>query len=78
MQLRCNRCQRPFAISRAAIYTAIQEVMANDLNHYNASCPHCRRVNRISRQELLRAAPDWEKQIAEQESEEGEEGPPDE
>jgi hypothetical protein len=30
-----------------------------DLGHYNAQCPHCRRMNRVSRDELLRAAPDW-------------------
>jgi hypothetical protein len=31
-----------------------------DLHHFNAQCPHCRRANRISFEELKHAAPDWE------------------
>jgi phage FluMu protein Com len=30
-----------------------------EMHHYNAQCPHCRRVNRLSQDELLHAAPDW-------------------
>lgn len=72
MQIRCNRCQRPFAIGKDAIYAAIDEIMENDLNHYNAPCPHCRRVNRISKQALIRAAPGWERRRETEEAQEGE------
>ena len=66
MQIRCNRCHKPYALSREAVYAALNLVMEQNLNHYNAPCPHCRRVNRISRQELQRAAPNWEKESAEE------------
>ena len=60
MQIRCYNCHRPYAISKDAVEAALEIVFAEDLSHYNASCPHCRRVNRISRKELQRAAPYWE------------------
>jgi phage FluMu protein Com len=59
MQIRCNNCHKPFALSKEAVHTALETVMAEELSHFNAYCPHCRRANRISKQELLRAAPDW-------------------
>jgi len=59
MQIRCNNCHRPYALSKDAVEAALETAFAEDLNHYNASCPHCRRVNRISRKELQRAAPNW-------------------
>jgi hypothetical protein len=59
MQIRCSNCHKPFALSREAVHVALDTVTAENLSHFNAYCPHCRRANRISRQELLRAAPDW-------------------
>ena len=59
MQIRCYHCHKPFALGKEAVYVALDAVAASELSHYNAPCPHCRRVNRISRDELLRSAPDW-------------------
>ena len=59
MQIRCTNCHRPFALSKEEISAALDSVEAEGLNHYDAHCPHCRRVNRVSRQELHRSAPDW-------------------
>lgn len=59
MQLRCTNCHKPFALGNEAVHYALDTMEAEDLNHYNAQCPHCRRVNRVSDQELKRAAPDW-------------------
>jgi hypothetical protein len=59
MQLSCTNCHRPFALSREAVQAALEQVFAEDLGHYNAQCPHCRRVNRVSRKQLQRAAPNW-------------------
>ena len=59
MQIRCYHCHRPFALGKEAVYQALQEMTTSELSHHNAHCPHCRRANRVSRQELLRAAPDW-------------------
>lgn len=59
MQIRCYHCHRPFALGKKTVYTALDTVVSDDLSHYDAPCPHCRRVNRISRQALERAAPEW-------------------
>ncbi len=59
MQIRCYHCHRPFALGRETIHQALDALAASNFGHYNAVCPHCRRVNRVSRQELLHAAPDW-------------------
>jgi phage FluMu protein Com len=59
MQIRCYHCHRPFALGKETIHAALEIVVADNLSHYDAPCPHCRRVNRISRQALERAAPDW-------------------
>jgi hypothetical protein len=66
MQIRCYHCHKPFAMGKEAIQTALQVIHTENLSHYNANCPHCRRVNRVSRQELLRAAPDWTPEAVEQ------------
>jgi phage FluMu protein Com len=60
MQIRCVNCHKPFAISKDEIYIALDTLNENGLSHYNAHCPHCRRANRVSREELQRSAPDWQ------------------
>lgn len=59
MQLKCYQCHKPFALSREEVYSALDQITAENLNHFDAHCPHCRRINRVSRDELKRAAPDW-------------------
>ena len=59
MQIRCGHCHKPFALGKEAIHNALNVIEAEKLSHYNAYCPHCRRTNRVSRQELIRFAPDW-------------------
>ena len=59
MQIRCFHCHKPFALSRETVHAALDYLSEENLGHYNAQCPHCRRVNKVSRDELLRAAPDW-------------------
>ena len=44
-----------------AVYAALELLIREQLNHYDANCPHCGKVNHISRIELQRAAPDWQK-----------------
>lgn len=60
MQIRCTNCHKPFAISKDTVNAALDAIHAEGLNHYNAQCPHCRRANRLSPEELHRAAPDWQ------------------
>jgi phage FluMu protein Com len=59
MQLRCTTCHKPFALGKEEVNLALDTIHAEGLGHYNAYCPHCRRANRVSQQELQRAAPDW-------------------
>ena len=59
MQLHCYNCHKPFALGKPAVYAALDMMEADNLHHYNAQCPFCRRMNRVSKEELLRAAPDW-------------------
>ncbi len=61
MQIRCFKCQMPIALSRDLIYAALEEVTAQDLTHYDVRCPKCRKTNRVSRNQLLRAAPNWQR-----------------
>ena len=65
MQIRCMNCHKPFALKHEVVLAALDMLTSQDMSHYDAHCPHCRRVNRVSREELLRAAPDWKKQAAE-------------
>ena len=68
MQIRCYNCHKPFALGRDAVHAALQDMTTSQMSHYNAHCPHCGRANRVSRKDLLRAAPDWSpaKESAEQ------------
>jgi hypothetical protein len=56
------QCHKPFALSKEAVHQALDEMEVGKLHHHNAYCPHCRRANRLSREELLHAAPDWKPQ----------------
>jgi phage FluMu protein Com len=62
MQIRCYHCHKPFALGKDTIHAALNMMAAENLSHYNAQCPHCRRANRISFEELQHAAPDWERE----------------
>ena len=59
MQLRCANCHKPFALNKDEVNLALDTIYTEGLGHYNAYCPHCRRANRVSQQELQRSAPDW-------------------
>jgi phage FluMu protein Com len=61
MQIRCQQCHKPFALNKDQIHAALDAMAAEDQQHYNAPCPHCRRVNRVARKAMLRFAPDWQR-----------------
>lgn len=65
MQIRCQNCHKPYAIGRDAVHAALDMMEAEGHSFYNAPCPHCRRTNRVSHEELLHAAPDWRRQVEE-------------
>jgi phage FluMu protein Com len=66
MQIRCYQCHKPFALGRDTVHQALDILAASGMGHYDAQCPHCRRVNRVSRQELQHAAPDWKEETAQE------------
>ena len=68
MQIRCYNCHRPYSLNKEMILAALDEVYNENLTHYNAPCPHCRRMNRISPKELKRSAPDWTPELTEEEN----------
>jgi phage FluMu protein Com len=65
IQIRCVYCQKPFGLDMETIHAALDEIHTRDLGHYNAPCPHCRKINRVSLKELKRAAPEWKAQHSE-------------
>ncbi len=71
MQLRCYNCHKPFALGKEAVNYALETVTNENLSHYNAYCPHCKRANRVSVDELHRAAPNWEPTDVGEEEEKG-------
>lgn len=63
MQLRCSYCQTMFALSRDEMLAALQYITEEDLLYYDAHCPKCRRANRVERNKLQRAYPNWQEVI---------------
>jgi phage FluMu protein Com len=59
MQIRCSFCHKPFALGKDAVTEALDVIAEEDMHYYNAACPHCRKSNKVTREELLRAAPGW-------------------
>lgn len=71
MQVRCYNCHKQFSLSMDTILAALDQVSIENLKHYNTPCPYCRRINRVSAQELHRAAPDWKQPVNPDESDAG-------
>jgi phage FluMu protein Com len=61
MQIRCKHCQKPFAMGKEEVQAALELIRDEDLSYYNASCPHCRKNNQVSKDELARFSPDFGK-----------------
>ena len=57
MQLRCYRCGWSFAITKDEIEFALEALEESHGDHYNAHCPRCKRSNKVSIEQLRRAAP---------------------
>ena len=67
MQIRCFKCQMPIALGQEALHAALDVVTSENMNHYDVRCPRCRKTNRVSAEQLKRAAPGWEKGQEEEE-----------
>jgi phage FluMu protein Com len=64
MQIRCQHCHKPFALNKQQILSTLDEMAQENLNYYNYPCPHCSRVNRVTKRALIRFAPEWQKKQA--------------
>ena len=69
MNLRCSFCQTPFSIGRIETLDALQHMDANNLSHYDAHCPRCRRSTPVLRQKLEMTIPNWRDALKELETE---------
>lgn len=69
MNLRCSFCQTPFTIGRIEKLDALQHMDANNLGHYDAHCPRCRRATAIVRKRLEMTMPNWREALKELEAE---------
>ena len=69
MNLRCSFCQTPFTIGRIEKLDALQHLDANNLTHYDAHCPRCRRATPVLRQKLEMTFPNWREALKELETE---------
>lgn len=56
----CFNCHTPFTLKLDEVEAALTQLHLEDLKHYNASCPRCGKVNKVSKVQLKRAAPGWE------------------
>lgn len=61
INIRCFSCHTPFSIKIEEVEAALTEVYQEGHKHYNAGCPRCGRANKVSKKQLHRAAPKWEK-----------------
>lgn len=57
MQIRCYRCNNSFALKKEEIVFALEALEENQDNHYDVRCPRCRHINRVSLEQLRKAAP---------------------
>lgn len=69
MNLRCSFCQTPFTLGRVEKLAALQHLYAENLNHYDAHCPRCRRATPVLRQKLEMTMPNWREALKELEAE---------
>jgi Zn finger protein HypA/HybF involved in hydrogenase expression len=64
MQTRCQNCHRPFALSKEIVEAALDDMAVKHQEHYyNMPCPHCHKLTRVPRADLLHAAPDWKEPV---------------
>ena len=64
MNLRCRNCSTLFALSMAEKSAALQMMQRENMQHYDAYCPRCRRSNPIPRALLERFSPGWQNYVA--------------
>jgi hypothetical protein len=59
MNLRCAFCQTPYTLGRIDKLIALQHMDAENLTHYDAHCPRCRKATPVERQKMEVTFPNW-------------------
>jgi hypothetical protein len=59
MNIRCAFCQTPYTLGRIEKLIALQHMDAENLSHYDAHCPRCRRATPVLREKMEATFPDW-------------------
>lgn len=57
MNIRCYRCGWSFSMSRDAISLAVTHAQTTKAKYHVEHCPKCRQANKVSVDQLRRAAP---------------------
>ena len=60
MQIRCYSCHIPITISRQNVNQALNIIHEDDLVYFDFRCSKCKKANRVSKEQLMHAAPGWE------------------
>jgi len=69
MQIRCQNCRMPITIGRQVASQALNIMQEDSLVHFDFRCPKCKKTNKVSQEQLLRAAPGWEYSAGEKKKE---------
>jgi hypothetical protein len=56
-QVRCQRCNHMFTLSRDLIAAALGELEQKEQDYYTLECPKCRRAIKVPRPDLERMQP---------------------
>lgn len=56
MQVQCYRCNMSYALGKDEIAFALAALREEDAGHYDSQCPRCRTKNRVSFEQLEKAA----------------------
>lgn len=59
MNLRCAFCQTPYTLGRIEKLIALQHMDTENLSHYDAHCPRCRKATPVLREKMEATFPDW-------------------
>ena len=62
MLFRCFKWHMTIGLSLEVVDTALDITTDENLHHYDVRCPRCRKTNRVSVDQLIRAAPGWKRE----------------
>ena len=65
MQVRCQNCNRPYAMNRDEVHALLDQIQVEGLKYQSSNCPHCGKNNRHSKKQLRQFAPTWKPQKTE-------------